>query len=120
PRGPRERRLQPVRRSPRHGHDMATRELSWVEANQRYLTAALGVIRATLRQHAGCTGGQRGADLGEAEARVAEAAAGLPAPSALDTLSAAFGLSPFERDILLLFAGLEPDASMGAPCSPAE
>src|SRR5262249_57422615 len=106
PRGPRERRLQPVRRSPRHGHDMATRELSWVEANQRYLTAALGVIRATLRQHAGCTGGQRGADLGEAEARVAEAAAVLPAPSALDTPSAPLRPPPLQPHTLLPCARL--------------
>ena len=37
----------------------------------------------------------------------------LPAPAALDTLCADFGLTPFEHDVLLLCAGLELDAGFG-------
>lgn len=38
----------------------------------------------------------------------------LPAPSALDSLCDAFGLSMFERDVLLLCAGVELDAGFAA------
>ncbi|MDQ3254699.1 MAG: ATP-binding protein, partial [Acidobacteriota bacterium] len=39
------------------------------------------------------------------------AADAMPAPAAIDTLCATFGLSPFERDVLLLCAGVELDAN---------
>jgi hypothetical protein len=40
----------------------------------------------------------------------------MPAPAALERLAAAFGLTPFERDTLLLCAGPELDASFAARC----
>lgn len=103
---------------------MTIEQLSWVEANQRYLSAALSVVRAALEQHASSAGPQQGTVsgetvLGEAARRVAKAAEALPAQSALDALSASFGLSPFERDVLLLCAGIELDASMAALCASA-
>jgi hypothetical protein len=48
-----------------------------------------------------------------------EAARALPAPPALDSLCDAFGLSPFERDVLLLCAGIELDSSFAALCAAA-
>jgi len=88
----------------------------WTEANQRYLTAALGVVRETLQRHA--------AEDHEAE-RVAQAAlesatAAMPSPPALDILCARFALSPFERDILLLCAGVELDSRFAALCARAQ
>jgi hypothetical protein len=84
---------------------------SWVEANQRYLTARLGLIRAHLERH-----GARGATPGklQAEEAVREAADALPAPAALDTVCGRFALSSFERDLLLMCAGVELDASFHA------
>jgi ATPase family associated with various cellular activities (AAA) len=73
----------------------------WQIANQRLLTAALDVVRARLEER----------DPAEAERAVTEATAGLPARSALDGISAGFGLTPFERDLLLLCAGPELDAT---------
>ena len=49
-----------------------------------------------------------------------EARAALPAPSALDSLCAIFGLSPFERAVLLLCAGIELDTAFAAECAAAQ
>ena len=40
----------------------------------------------------------------------------MPAPAAIDHLSDCFGLSAFERDVLLLCAGVEMDAQLAAQC----
>ena len=44
----------------------------------------------------------------------------LPGPPALEVLWERFGLSPFERDILLLCAGMELDSSFAALCASAQ
>ena len=80
----------------------------WPEANKRYLTAALAVVRSALERRAGR---EVTHDPG---AELRDAAAELPVPSALEQLVAAFGLSPFERDVLLLAAGPELDASFAS------
>jgi hypothetical protein len=87
----------------------------WIEANERYLVAALALVRLRLLRQAtrieaagrsGAPPADRGedptdADLVEAEARVAEAERGDPPPSAL-ILSGRLRLSRFEREVLLL------------------
>jgi hypothetical protein len=81
--------------------------LSWAEANQRHLLAALARLRAALERHAGVEGA--------APAAEHEAAGGeMEAPPALARLAEAFGLSPFESDVLLLCAGVELDAAFAA------
>jgi hypothetical protein len=77
--------------------------------NQRYLGAALDRLQAAIDRRLA------GPDVVEAaEAKLARAAAELEAasramggPSPLERLSAAFGLSPFESDLLLLCAASE-------------
>ena len=76
----------------------------WQAANQRHLSAALAVLAATIED----------APSGEAEAELHAAAGAMPAPPALDALAAGFGLSPFGRDVVLLCAGPELDASFPA------
>ena len=74
---------------------------NWSEANQRYLAAEFARLKLRL-----------GAE-GDAEAMAASvhaARAALPGPAAIDTLAELFGLSAFERDLLLLVAGVEMDA----------
>src|SRR5438105_2987973 len=44
----------------------------------------------------------------------------MPAPSSLTKLCAAFDLSPFERDVLLLCAGMELDGSFVSLCAAAQ
>ncbi|TSC32931.1 ATP-binding protein [Corallococcus sp. Z5C101001] len=90
---------------------------SWQEANQRQLTAALGVVRARIARHASLLGvglPEGTDDVDTALAALAEAEVGIPAPPALESLCQAFRLSPFERDILLCCVSLELGTGFGA------
>ena len=100
----------------------------WLAANQRHLLAALQRVRLALERAA--AGGRAGGEPmpppspnenaeaeNAAEPRVETATAAAPA---LQTLCAAFALSPFERDVLLLCAGRELEASFGALCAAAQ
>jgi hypothetical protein len=79
----------------------------WASANQRYLMAALAVVRASLERHAG-------KDVDEyVEAELAAALAEMPSPPALQELGDALGLSAFERDVLVLCAGVELHSDIG-------
>src|SRR5690348_8867617 len=80
----------------------------WTRANQLAVLAALGEVTDALARHAGA----------ELPLRPREAAAP-EAPSALDVVADAFGLSPFERAVLLLCAGVELDAGHAALCGGA-
>src|SRR6266404_1855438 len=96
--------------------------MDWPKANQRYLMAAIAVVKSALEQHTRRTKGEtKNSDDGRgAELALREAANALPAPSALQTLCAAFRLSPFERDALLLCAGMELDSTFLAQCAAAQ
>ena len=41
----------------------------------------------------------------------------MPEPAAIDTLSAIFDLTPFERELLLLCAGVEMDSALATRCA---
>ncbi len=84
--------------------------------------AAVGVVRARLDVHAAKV---RGESPGNASVEAAEqafqaATGALPGASALDTLCARLGRSPFERDVLLLCAGLELDGGLASSCAAAQ
>jgi hypothetical protein len=96
---------------------MTADELLWTEANQRYLTAALAQVRARLQQQAAPDGAPPPDDGPEPGA---EFPADLLPPPALATLCAAFGLSSFERQIVLLCAGVELDARFPGLCAAAQ
>jgi MoxR-like ATPase len=100
----------------------ATQTLAWPEANQRCLMAAVGLVRSALERHARKTKDDSGNDEPDtaAEEALQGAAQAMPAPSALETLCAAFRLSPFERDVLLLCAGIELDSAFAASCAAAQ
>jgi hypothetical protein len=82
---------------------------SWAAANQRFLMAALAEVRAALEGHLEQPS-SRTSTVSPGDA-FSQAARALPAPAALDTLCRAFSLSDFERQVLLLAAGPELDAS---------
>lgn len=84
----------------------------WTTANQEYLAAAVGAVGRRLRAGLGDVGDVAVDDL--ADARTAMAA-----PPALDSIAAAFGLSGFEQDVLLLCAAVELDASIARTCAEA-
>jgi hypothetical protein len=99
----------------------------WFAVNQRHLMAALGAVRQALEKHAARR--SAGADAPPEPSAAAGAPAPEPVPEqaaddaesfavppALETLCAAFSLSPFERGVLLLAAGRELDAGFGACC----
>ncbi len=93
---------------------------NWHEANQRYLTAALAGVRGMLERHAARAQGTPAQEDGAADEAVRQAADAMPAPPALETLCATFGLSPFERAVLLACAGVELDSSFAALCATAQ
>jgi hypothetical protein len=88
--------------------------LAWHDANQRYLNAALGTVRETLERYTG-----EGIAATDAPPREPDAGMFEP-PPALETLCAAFGLSTFERAVLLACAGVELDSAFAACCAAAQ
>ncbi len=94
---------------------------AWLEANKRYLMNALAVIRGYLEQRGAHLPNVNGAP-GDAAAPSAQADAlrFTAAPPAIDAIAIAFGLSPFERDVLLLCAGVELDTGFAASCATAQ
>jgi hypothetical protein len=91
---------------------VSERPETWLDANQRHLAAAVGVVRALLERQLGVADEDPGA-VDRARAALAAAEAALPAPGTLAALSAAFGLSAFERDVLVLCAAVELDSRLG-------
>ncbi len=101
---------------------------NWQIANQQYLMAALAQVRQVLEQQVARVQNQPTPSLvrteveggGEVKSALQAAAAAMPAPSTLDRLSTTFGLSRFERDVLLLCAGMEFDPSFASLCADAQ
>lgn len=102
---------------------------NWYETNQRSLSAALASVRSLLEQHAKKVGAQPIASepvdnspATEEPTAISSTSASdiMSNPSALDMICAAFNLSPFERDILLLCAGIELDATFPTLCAAAQ
>jgi hypothetical protein len=89
----------------------------WAEANHRWLSAA--VAWTTARLDAAMSPDEPGEELAETRAAFDEATAAMPSPPALDRLATAYGLSAFERDVLLLTAADELDTRVGAVCAAA-
>ncbi|MGZ4852862.1 MAG: ATP-binding protein [Halobacteriota archaeon] len=104
-------------------------ELPWYTANKQYTMAALARVRLALKHHierCGAPTRHPSADrsLSEKLQRVEKAlkrieynATSYPA---LKVLCKGFGLSKFERDVLLLCAGVEIDATFAVLCATAQ
>ena len=94
---------------------------NWHEANQRYLSAALAVVRGALQKY---TASELKPEFEAQEMAwqqaLQEAAAAMLAPSALDRLCKIFSLSPFERDLLLLCAGIDFSGEIAKLCAIAQ
>jgi hypothetical protein len=86
--------------------------VDWEQANRDHLMAELALLRLLLTE----SGRNDGAEHRRAEAEQLEIAARhrLPADSALDRLAHGFGLTGFERSLLLLTAGPELAAAFAA------
>ncbi|MBD1823640.1 ATP-binding protein [Cyanobacteria bacterium FACHB-DQ100] len=97
----------------------------WLELNQHYLMMALTEVRQWLEL---LLKRLRQADLAQAEqdqhnavpnvdAALNAIAAEMQDPPAIEQLCEVFGLTPFERKILLLCAGVELDSTVAALCA---
>jgi len=112
----------------------------WQSSNQSQLMAALTGVKAALRRHAEKVrppsedgkSSSHPPEIRSPEGRVAPAFDGPrfipgedpfpdePPSAALDRLCVAFNLSPFERDLLLLCAGVELDSTFAPLCAAAQ
>ena len=95
---------------------------TWSDANQRYLSTALAVLRHTLERRALGTHGRQedDVDMHVACEALDQAKRGLSSPPALDIVSTTFGLTAFERETLLLCAAVELESSFAGLCAQAQ
>jgi ATPase family protein associated with various cellular activities (AAA)/winged helix domain-containing protein len=99
---------------------MTANRSAWVEENQRYLVRALAGVRSALERHAARVSTATNPDRVVAPVGAFERNT-VPAPlPALEALCQTFGLSWFERAIVLLCAGPELDASFARLCAEAQ
>src|SRR5262249_18912869 len=88
------------------------RKVAWPEANQAYLVAEFARLKQLLSA--------KPEDPERAAKAVAKAKAALKTPPAIDRLTELFNLSEFERELLLLCAGVEMDSNLAAECAQAQ
>lgn len=88
--------------------------IHWQEANQTFLMAALKEVLTELLKHSPTAMTEKKAveDASTSTLNISteEARRHLSSPPAIETLTSTFGLSSFERKILLMCAGMELDA----------
>jgi len=87
--------------------------VSWYAANDRHVEQSLARVRRLLERRAAGSAGP------ESPAPAVESFEIDGYPPALEALVSVFGLSPFERDVVMLAAGPELDAAFGALCAAA-
>jgi len=92
----------------------ATTKTEWLKANLGYLSVEFGRLRQQLGTK---EASQRSA---HASRPANHAEASLEPPPAIDQLCDLFTLSAFERDLLLLCAGVEMDSKLAAQCAEAQ
>lgn len=86
--------------------------LHWSDTNRARLLESLGEVRALLELHA-----RNASPVERAAALDATTAQDNAPPAAIDSVCDAFGLSPFERRLLLLCAGMELESTFAAACA---
>ena len=91
-------------------------KIPWPEANQAYLVAEF----VRLKQQLGAKTENGTEVTARATQAVEKAKRALKAPAAIDHLVELFGLTVFERELLLLCAGVEMDSSLVAACAQAQ
>jgi ATPase family associated with various cellular activities (AAA)/Winged helix domain, variant len=100
------------------------RARDWTAENQAFLTAALARVRGAIERHFARASaridhaGDAAPPVGSAVPDVA-VPEGLSPQPALELVVERFGLSGFERDLLLMCAGVEPDTAFAALCREA-
>ena len=90
---------------------------SWPETNREYLVAEFTRLRERLKTKNNPPSQKQ--KTSDPLKRAQKALKHLGQPAAIDRLADLFDLSPFERDIILLCAGIEMDSALAAQCSQA-
>jgi len=92
----------------------------WQDANIKYLMTSVAVIEQILSSYItepeNCLSSLK---VEQARLELIAAASAMPVPSALQELAIAFNLSDFERDVLLLCAGMELQPNFDSLCAEA-
>ncbi|MEG4805142.1 ATP-binding protein [Microcoleus sp. ARI1-B5] len=93
----------------------------WQDANIRYLMASIALIEQILSSYIAepenCLSSLK---VEQARLELRAVASAMPAPPALQELTIGFNLSDFERDVLLLCAGMELQQNFDALCADAQ
>lgn len=92
-----------------------TANKGWIQANQRYLMWEIARMRQTLQQQISQT-----QEHPIERVPIAPQPEPLSPPPALEQLCSIFDLSPFERSVLLLCAGMELDCNWDSLCAAAQ
>ena len=100
-----------------HTSPHASASGSWLDANQRYLCAEFARLKTLLSDRVAHD--QSLPDADDLERVVDEARAALTVTAPIDFITDAFELTPFERDVLLLAAGVEMDSAVATACARA-
>ena len=87
--------------------NMPSSGTSWAEANRAYLVAEFARIRDLMSSNSSIS----------AEREAANIRSAMQQPPAIDRLVELFQLSGFERELLLLCAGVEMDSALAAQCA---
>ena len=91
--------------------DSFTPNSTWPEQNQRYLSAEFSRLRRLFPQEHGNQ---------EEATEIEQYATELQPPPAIDAISELFSFTAFERDLLLLCAGVEMDSRLAEACAEAQ
>ncbi|MEG4395816.1 AAA family ATPase [Microcoleus sp. BROC3] len=93
----------------------------WQNANIKYLMASVAVIEQMLSSYItepeNCLSSLK---VEQARLELMAVASAMPSPSALQELTIGFNLSDFERDVLLLCAGMELQQNFDSLCADAQ
>jgi len=92
----------------------------WFEANQQYLSRALEGLRERIEHHIARAENKPLPERKDTRQELEEIARTMSQPPALEAVCAAFSLSRFERDVLLLCSGIELDARFAPLCAAAQ
>jgi ATP-dependent 26S proteasome regulatory subunit len=84
--------------------------LSWQEANQQHLMSAVAELKNRLKKYLNGGGGQDNNQRHEKPVEWTDQFSHLSSPPALEQITRIFALSDFEKNILLMCAGIELDA----------
>ena len=95
---------------------------TWQTVNQHYLAVALEGVRIALQRYIDEVQGSDSIAVSPTSAseQLPTIAASMPVAPALQSVCEAFGRTPFERDVLLLCAGVELSASLAQLCATAQ